>query len=42
MSGNHDADFQQHVATWNGFTRLVTWGIVIVIAILVGMALTLL
>lgn len=42
MSERQDADFIEHVKTWHGFTRLIISGIVLVVLVLVGMALTLL
>jgi hypothetical protein len=37
-----DPDYQRHYRTWIGFTRLIKWGLIIVILILIGMALFLL
>ena len=34
-----DAHYQSHKATWIGFTRLITWGCILVAIILAGMAL---
>ncbi|MFQ5958865.1 MAG: aa3-type cytochrome c oxidase subunit IV [Alphaproteobacteria bacterium] len=42
MSDGQDADFQEHVRMWRGFTRLMTASAAAVVVILVGMALALL
>ena len=35
----YDAEYQRHKATWIGFTRLITWGCILVAILLAGMAL---
>ena len=42
MSDSHDAEYRDHLRTWQGFTRFATWGVVLVFAALVAMALLLL
>lgn len=42
MSDGRDADFEEHVRTWRGFTRLMTVSTAAAAVILVGMALALL
>ncbi len=42
MSHMDDADYQERVKMWHAFTRLATWGVVVVVVVLSGMALTLL
>ena len=42
MSDSHDAEYLEHVKTWRGFTRLMIWGIAVVVATLIAMALVLL
>ena len=37
-----DPQFQQHYRTWIGFTRLIKYGLLVVIIVLVGMAIFLL
>ena len=42
MSDSHDAEYRSHLSTWQGFVRFATWGVVLVVATLVAMALLLL
>ena len=42
MSDCHDAEYLEHLNMWKAFTRFIVWGIALTVAILVGMALTLL
>ena len=42
MSDSHDADYRDHLSTWQGFTRFATWAVVLVVAVLIAMALILL
>lgn len=42
MSDSHDAEYRDHLSTWQGFTRVATWGVVLVVATLIAMALLLL
>jgi hypothetical protein len=42
MSDSHDAEYLEHLNMWKAFTRFTIWGIVLTVAVLVGMALTLL
>ncbi len=42
MSDGRDVDFEEHVRTWRGFTRLTTISVVAAVVVLVGMALLLL
>ena len=42
MSDSHDAEYRNHLSTWQGFVRFATWGVVLVVATLVAMALLLL
>ncbi len=42
MSDSHDADYQDHVRTWQGFTRLIIGGTATVVVVLIGMAAVLL
>jgi hypothetical protein len=37
-----DQDYQRHLETWIGFTRLVKWGLAVIVIVLIGMALFLL
>ena len=37
-----DAEYQDHARTWEGFTRFMTGGVIFVVLVLVGMAVTLL
>jgi len=34
-----DQDLQRHVATYRGFTRMLTWGSALVVAVIVVLAL---
>ena len=38
MNDSHDAEYQDHARMWHDFTRLMTYGIVFVVLILLGMA----
>ena len=40
MNDSHDAEYLEHARMWHDFTRLMTYGIVVVIIILLGMAVT--
>ncbi len=42
MSDRQDADFEEHVRTWRGFTRLLAGSTAAIAVVLVGMALGLL
>jgi hypothetical protein len=42
MSDSHVAEYLEHLKMWKAFTRFTFWGIVLAVAVLVGMALTLL
>ena len=42
MSDSHDGDYLEHLRTWQGFTRLIVWGIAATTVVLIGMALVLL
>jgi hypothetical protein len=37
-----DPEFERHYRTWIGFTRLIKYGLLVVIIVLVGMAIFLL
>jgi hypothetical protein len=37
-----DQDYQRHLETWLGFTRLIKWALAGIVIVLVGMALFLL
>jgi hypothetical protein len=37
-----DQEYQRHLETWVGFTRLIKWALAGIVIILVAMALTLL
>mgnify|MGYP000014603590 CR=1 FL=1 len=41
MSDSHDAEYRDHLRTWQGFVRVATWSVVLVVATLIAMALTL-
>ncbi len=42
MSDSHDAEYLEHVTTWQGFTRLIIGGTATVVVVLIGMAVVLL
>ena len=41
MNDSHDAEYLEHARTWEGFTKLTTYGVVFVVVVLLGMAATL-
>jgi hypothetical protein len=42
MSQSRDADFQEHVKMWRGFTRFIIFGSAAVVVVLAGLAIALL
>lgn len=42
MNDSTNAQYLDHVRTWEGFTRFVTYGIIFVICVLLGLAMLLL
>lgn len=37
-----DQELQRHLTTWRGFTRLIKWGLALVVIVLIAMAMFLL
>ena len=42
MNDSTDAEYRDHASTWLGFTRLMTYSIIVVVLVLIGMAVALL
>ena len=42
MNDSTDAEYLDHARTWEGFTRFMTYGVIVVVLVLIGMAMALL
>ena len=42
MNDSDDAEYMEHASTWLGFTRMMTYSVIFVILVLLGLAVTLL